>query len=112
MTMGDLKDMKLFSRAAWAVLPLLATQILWITTRYGTKMTRTWRDLFGRVGEFNARIENNVSGMRVVQAFANEDHEREPRRDPAGEIDVARRLAADEGVHIRARSRLRNRVAA
>jgi ATP-binding cassette, subfamily B, bacterial len=49
----------------------------WITTRYGGRLTRTWRSLFSRVGEFNARIENNVSGMRVVQAFANEDHERE-----------------------------------
>jgi ATP-binding cassette, subfamily B, bacterial len=48
----------------------------WVTTRYGGRMTRTWRDLFGRVGEFNARIESNVGGMRVVQAFANEDHER------------------------------------
>ena len=50
---------------------------IWVTTRYGGRMTRTWRDLFGRVGEFNARIENNVGGMRVVQAFANEDHERQ-----------------------------------
>jgi ATP-binding cassette subfamily B protein len=48
----------------------------WITTRYGGRMTRTWRALFGRVGEFNARIEENVGGMRVVQAFANEDYER------------------------------------
>jgi ATP-binding cassette subfamily B protein len=39
-------------------------------------MTRTWRAMFRRVGEFNARIEENVGGMRVVQAFANEDHER------------------------------------
>ena len=43
-------------------------------------MTRTWRALFGRVGEFNARIEENVGGMRVVQAFANEDHERHALR--------------------------------
>ncbi|HEX2529210.1 MAG TPA: ABC transporter ATP-binding protein [Geminicoccus sp.] len=48
----------------------------WITSRYGGRMTRTWRALFGRVGEFNARIEENVGGIRVVQAFANEDHER------------------------------------
>ena len=48
----------------------------WIITRYGGSMTRTWRSLFGRVGEFNARIEENVGGIRVVQAFANEDHER------------------------------------
>jgi ATP-binding cassette, subfamily B, bacterial len=28
------------------------------------------------VGEFNARIEENVGGIRVVQAFANENYER------------------------------------
>lgn len=48
-----------------------------IITRYGSQMTRTWRSLFGRVGEFNARIEENVGGIRVVQAFANEEHERQ-----------------------------------
>lgn len=56
-----------------AIVPFTA----WVTTRYGGRMTRTWRDLFARVGDFNARIEENVGGMRVVQAFANEDHERE-----------------------------------
>ena len=48
----------------------------YITARYGGRMTLTWRNLFTRVGEFNARVEENVGGMRVVQAFANEDHER------------------------------------
>ncbi|HEU0164043.1 MAG TPA: ABC transporter ATP-binding protein [Thermomicrobiales bacterium] len=48
-----------------------------VTSRYGGRMTKTMREMFGRVGEFNARIENNVGGIRVVQAFANEDHERE-----------------------------------
>src|SRR4029079_11149839 len=48
----------------------------WISARYGAAMTVTMRSLFGRVGEFNARIEENVGGIRVVQAFGNEDHER------------------------------------
>lgn len=47
-----------------------------LTTVYGQRMTTTWHALYGRVGEFNARIEENVGGIRVVQAFANEDHER------------------------------------
>jgi ATP-binding cassette, subfamily B, bacterial len=51
-----------------------ATAVL--ASHYGTRMTLTMRALFGRVGQFNARIEENVGGMRVVQAFANEDHER------------------------------------
>ncbi|HSI39403.1 MAG TPA: ABC transporter ATP-binding protein [Xanthobacteraceae bacterium] len=49
---------------------------LWVTGVYGGQMTRNFRSLFGRVGDFNARIEENVGGIRVVQAFANEEHER------------------------------------
>ena len=48
----------------------------WVTARYGGRMTRNWQDLYSRVGDFNARIEENVGGIRVVQAFANEAHER------------------------------------
>ncbi|MEM9222984.1 MAG: ABC transporter ATP-binding protein, partial [Pseudomonadota bacterium] len=48
----------------------------WVTTRYGAKMTETWRQIFKSIGEFNARIEENVGGIRVVQAFTNEDHEK------------------------------------
>ena len=50
--------------------------IVWFSAKYGRKMTANWRALFGRVGAFNARIEENVGGIRVVQAFANEEHER------------------------------------
>lgn len=32
--------------------------------------------MFGDIADFNARVENNVSGIRVVQAFANEEHEK------------------------------------
>ena len=63
-----------------ARLALLTTLVVpataWLASRYGGRMTRSFRALFGRVGQFNARIEENVGGMRVVQAFANEDHER------------------------------------
>ncbi|MCM2399654.1 ABC transporter ATP-binding protein/permease [Rhizobium sp. S153] len=55
-----------------AIVPLTA----WVTSRYGTRMTDNFRALFGRVGDFNTRIEENVGGIRVVQAFANEEHER------------------------------------
>ena len=54
------------------IVPLTA----FLSSRYGARMTRSFRALFARVGEFNARIEENVGGMRVVQAFAREDHER------------------------------------
>ena len=55
---------------------LVVPPMMMISTRYGRAMTQTMRTLFGRVGDFNARIEENVGGIRVVQAFANEDHEK------------------------------------
>ena len=55
---------------------LVVPPMMWISTRYGRAMTANMRTLFGRVGDFNARIEENVGGIRVVQAFANENHER------------------------------------
>ena len=48
-----------------------------VGTRYGAAMERNWRAQFARVGAFNARLEENIGGIRAVKAFANEDHERE-----------------------------------
>ncbi len=48
----------------------------WFTTRYGGKMTRTWREIYSRIGAFNARLEETIGGIRVVKAFTNEEHER------------------------------------
>ncbi len=47
-----------------------------LVSYYGGRMTATWREIYSRVGNFNVRLEENVGGIRVVQAFANEDHER------------------------------------
>ncbi|KQR23069.1 multidrug ABC transporter ATP-binding protein [Deinococcus sp. Leaf326] len=56
---------------------IIVPVVLWVTTRYGNRMTATWRRLYESVANFNVRIEENVGGIRVVQAFANEAHERE-----------------------------------
>lgn len=54
------------------IVPVMAV----VTTIYGKRMTTNSHALYSRIGEFNARIEENVGGIRVVQAFTNEDHER------------------------------------
>ena len=60
-----------------ALLTTIITPVVTIvSSRYGAQMTRNFRRLFAQVGAFNARVEENVGGMRVVQAFANEEHER------------------------------------
>lgn len=72
-----------------AIVPVVA----WVTVRYGGQMTQTWQRLYGRVGDFNVRLEENLGGMRVVQAFGNEAHERALfARDNAGYRDT--KLAA------------------
>ena len=43
---------------------------------FGGRMTRTWRAIYSRVADFNVRLEENIGGIRVVQAFANEEHEK------------------------------------
>jgi ATP-binding cassette subfamily B protein len=48
----------------------------WVVAHYGGRMTQNWRAQFGRVGAFNARIEEAVGGIRVVKAFGREAHER------------------------------------
>ncbi|MBR9823510.1 MAG: ABC transporter ATP-binding protein [Rhodobacteraceae bacterium] len=46
-----------------------------VVTIYGARMTRTFREIYSRIGAFNVRLEEAIGGIRVVQAFANERHE-------------------------------------
>lgn len=55
-----------------SVVPLM----VWLVSVYGGKMTRTWQAIYGRVGAFNVRLEEALGGIRIVQAFAAEGHER------------------------------------
>jgi ATP-binding cassette subfamily B protein len=74
--LGSFMLMFTFNPQLALITGLVVPPMTFISTRYGRAMTLTMRTLFSRVGDFNARIEENVGGMRVVQAFANEDHER------------------------------------
>ncbi len=56
---------------------LVVPPILFVATSYGNRMTQNFRAIFARIGIFNARVEETIAGMRVVQAFANEAHERQ-----------------------------------
>ncbi|MBW6400210.1 ABC transporter ATP-binding protein/permease [Roseomonas sp. HJA6] len=68
---------------------LIVPPVAIVSTRFGARLTSTWRSIFGSVGAFNTRIEENVGGIRVVQAFANEEHERALfDRDNAGYRDT------------------------
>ncbi|MEQ8899389.1 MAG: ABC transporter ATP-binding protein [Roseovarius sp.] len=44
---------------------------------YGRRLTQTWQQIYRSVANFNVRLEENVGGIRVVQSFANEAHEKD-----------------------------------
>ncbi|NMH73430.1 ABC transporter ATP-binding protein [Bacillus sp. RO2] len=59
-----------------AILSFLVIPLLMILAiHFNKKMTRTFRRMFSDVAEINARVEDSIGGIRVVQAFANEKHE-------------------------------------
>ncbi|RNB55439.1 ABC transporter ATP-binding protein [Brevibacillus gelatini] len=49
--------------------------IIWIVVYFNKKMTQAIHQLYRDIGDFNARIEDSVGGIRVVKAFSNEKHE-------------------------------------
>jgi ATP-binding cassette, subfamily B, bacterial len=55
---------------------LVVPGMLWLGFHFNHKMTQAFRNMYGEIAEFNARVEDNIGGMRVVQAFANEEHEK------------------------------------
>lgn len=77
MTLAGSFTLMAYINLELALLTFLIVPIMtWFIIYFGGRMTKTYRRLFGDVGNFNARIEENVGGIRVVQSFANEHYEK------------------------------------
>ncbi|MFB0840838.1 ABC transporter ATP-binding protein [Paenibacillus oleatilyticus] len=53
------------------IIPLM----IYLSLYFSQKMSRAFKRMFADIADYNARVENNISGIRVVQAFSNEKHE-------------------------------------
>ncbi|EHL5790851.1 TPA: ABC transporter ATP-binding protein [Listeria monocytogenes] len=58
--------------STFILVPILTVLIFYFNKR----MTKVTTGIFKDLGNFNAGVENAISGVRVVQAFANEPHEK------------------------------------
>ncbi|HBI5965130.1 TPA: ABC transporter ATP-binding protein [Listeria monocytogenes] len=58
--------------STFTLVPILTVLIVYFNKR----MTKVTTGIFKDLGNFNAGVENAISGVRVVQAFANEPHEK------------------------------------
>lgn len=49
--------------------------LIWLITYTNLKMNAAWKNMYSDIADVNARVEDSVSGIRVVQSFTNEDYE-------------------------------------
>lgn len=49
--------------------------LIWLITYSNLKMNAAWKNMYTDIADVNARVEDSVSGIRVVQSFTNEDYE-------------------------------------
>lgn len=49
--------------------------LIWLITVCNFKMNKAWDRMYSNVADINARVEDSVSGIRVVQSFTNEEFE-------------------------------------
>ena len=57
----------------FAILPLM----VYFSNKFAKRMRKSFKDSRHELGELNARVEDSLSGIRVVKSFANEDLEKE-----------------------------------
>jgi ABC-type multidrug transport system fused ATPase/permease subunit len=60
--------------------------VVLVATRYGRRSGPALQDVQQRIAELTADVEENVSGVRVVKAFAAEDRQLERFRRSAGRV--------------------------
>ncbi|WII40136.1 ABC transporter ATP-binding protein [Paenibacillus thiaminolyticus] len=76
MTLGGAFGIMLSINWELAVLTFIIVPLMiYLSLYFSRKMSRAFKQMFADIADYNARVENNVSGIRVVQAFANEKHE-------------------------------------
>ncbi|MEY2241132.1 ABC transporter ATP-binding protein [Bacillus altitudinis] len=49
--------------------------LIGLSVYFTKKMSAAFDKMFSSIGQFHSRVENNISGIRVVKAFGNESHE-------------------------------------
>ena len=64
-----------------------------LVTFCNIKMNAAWQNMYGKIADVNARVEDSVSGSRVVKSFTNEDFEIARFRIDNGNFRIAKLVA-------------------
>lgn len=74
---------------AIVMVPLLIA----VVTYCNKKMNAAWTNMYGKIADVNARVEDSVSGARVVKSFTNEDFEIARFKTDNGNFRIAKLVA-------------------
>lgn len=55
---------------------LVVPFLIWVIASCNVRMHRAWRVMYSKIADINSRVEDSVSGIRVVQSFTNEEYEK------------------------------------
>ena len=64
--------------------------LIWLIIYCNLSMNRAWKIMYSKIADVNARVEDSVSGVRVVQSFTNEDYEISRFREDNGKFRKAK----------------------
>jgi ATP-binding cassette subfamily B protein len=67
--------------------------LIWLITYCNIKMNGAWSSMYGKIADVNGRVEDSVSGARVVQSFTNEEFEISRFKKDNGRFRVAKIVA-------------------
>lgn len=77
-----------------AVIAIIMVPFLSIVATYGNiMMNKAWKNMYGKIADVNARVEDSVSGVRVVQSFTNENFEIARFKEDNGQFRLAKLIA-------------------
>lgn len=54
---------------------IIVPGLIYLALYFNRQMIKAFRRMFKDIGEINSRVEDSIGGIRVVQAFTNEEHE-------------------------------------
>lgn len=67
--------------------------LIWLITYCNIKMNSAWSSMYGKIADVNGRVEDSVSGARVVQSFTNEEYEISRFQNDNGRFRLAKLVA-------------------
>ncbi|MEK3979916.1 ABC transporter ATP-binding protein [Psychrobacillus sp. FSL K6-2836] len=77
-----------------AIIAIVMVPVLSVVATYGNiMMNKAWKNMYGKIADVNARVEDSVSGVRVVQSFTNENFEIARFKEDNGQFRLAKLVA-------------------